>query len=151
MKLSKDLREFIVLLNSIGVKYLLVGGHAVAFHGYPRFTGDMDLFVERSEANAALLEQALSAFGFSGLGIKAADFLEPGIVVQLGRPPYRIDLLTSIDGVGFDQAWAGKEVAKLDDVPVPVIGKAELILNKRASARAQDLADLEKIDREEKS
>src|SRR4051812_36368317 len=116
MKLSKDLREFIVLLNSTGVKYLLVGGHAVAFHGYPRFTGDMDLFVERSEANAALLEQALMTFGFSGLGIKAADFLEPGIVIQLGRPPNRIDLLTSIDAVTFDQAWAGKEVAKLDDV-----------------------------------
>ena len=150
MKLSKDLREFIALLNSTGVRYLLVGGHAVAFHGYPRFTVDMDLFVERSEANAALLEQALRTFGFSGLGIKAADFLEPGIVVQLGRPPNRIDLLTSIDGVNFDQAWAGKDVAKLDDVPVPVIGKAELILNKRATARTQDLADLEKIERQQK-
>lgn len=150
MKLSKDLSEFIALLNSIGVKYLLVGGHAVAFHGYPRFTGDMDLFVERSDANAALLEQALRTFGFSGSGLKAADFLEPGIVVQLGRPPYRIDLLTSIDGVDFAQAWASKQVARLDDVPVPIIGKAELIRNKRATARAQDLADLEKLEHEEK-
>ena len=146
MKLSKDLREFIELLNSTGVKYLLVGGHAVAFHGYPRFTGDMDFFVERSESNAACIEQALRVFGFSGLGIKAADFLQAGIVVQLGRPPNRIDLLTSIDGVNFDQAWANKTTANLDGIPVAVIGKAELIANKHATGRAQDLADLEKIE-----
>ena len=146
MKLSKDLREFIALLNSTGIRYLLVGGYAVAFHGYPRFTGDMDFFVERSEANAARLEEALKIFGFSGLGIQATDFLEPGIVVQLGRPPNRIDLLTSIDGVSFEQAWANKTTAELDGLPVLVIGKAELIVNKHATGRAQDLADLKKLE-----
>ena len=148
MNLSNDLREFVELLNSTGVKYLLVGGHAVAYHGYPRFTGDIDFFVERSESNATRLEELLRVFGFSGLGIKAADFLEAGIVVQLGRPPNRIDLLTSIDGVDFDQAWANKVTANLGGLPVPVIGKAELIANKHATGRAQDLADLKKIEDE---
>jgi hypothetical protein len=148
MNLSNDLREFVELLNSTGVKYLLVGGHAVAFHGYPRFTGDIDFFVERSETNATRLEELLKVFGFSGLGIKAADFLQAGIVVQLGRPPNRIDLLTSIDGVDFDQAWVNKVTANLGGLPVSVIGKAELIANKHATGRAQDLADLKRIENE---
>ncbi len=87
MKLSKDLREFIALLNSTGVKCVLVGGHAVAYHGYPRFTGDIDFFVERSPDNAAKLTNVLNQFGFGSLGLKGSDFLEAGIVVQLGRPP----------------------------------------------------------------
>jgi len=148
MNLSNDLREFVALLNSTGVKYLLVGGHAVAFHGKPRFTGDIDFFVERSEGNATRLEELLKAFGFSGLGIKAADFLQAGIVVQLGRPPNRIDLLTSIDGVDFDQAWANKVIGNLGGLPVSVIGKAELITNKHATGRAQDLADVKRIEAE---
>ena len=105
MKLNQDLREFIALLNSTGVKYLIVGGHAVAFHGYPRFTGDMDFFVERSSENAQRIEEVLGQFGFAGLGLTARDFVQPEIVVQLGRPPHRIDLLTSIDGVRFEDAW----------------------------------------------
>jgi Nucleotidyl transferase of unknown function (DUF2204) len=86
MKLSKDLREFIGLLNSKGIKFIIVGGHAVAYHGYPRFTGDIDFFIECSSANAKALERVINAFGFAGLGLTANDFLKPETVIQLGRP-----------------------------------------------------------------
>ena len=142
MKLNQDLREFIELLNSKGVKFIVVGGHAVAYHGYPRFTGDIDFFVERSQPNAEALEQVINAFGFSGRGLKAKDFLQPEVVVQLGRPPHRIDILTSITGVDFTQAWQTKVAALLDGLPVSFISKEFLIVNKRAVKRAQDIADL---------
>lgn len=146
MNLSKDLSEFIGLLHSTGVKYLIVGGHAVAFHGHPRFTGDIDFFIERTEANAARLERVLEDFGFGGLGLTAADFLEPSVVVQLGRPPRRIDLLTSIDGVDFESAWPHRVVSEMGGLPVHFIGKEDLLRNKRATGRAQDLADLQKLE-----
>jgi hypothetical protein len=142
MKLSKDLREFIALLNSTGVNYLIVGGHAVAFHGYPRFTGDIDFFVERSLENAERIERVLGQFGFAGLGLTAQDFVQPEIVVQLGRPPNRIDLLTSIDGVRFEDAWPRRTAGDLDGLSVFFIGKLDLLANKRASGRPQDAADL---------
>jgi hypothetical protein len=146
MNLSKDLSEFIGLLRSTGVKYLIVGGHAVAFHGHPRFTGDIDFFVERSEANASRLEKVLQDFGFGDLGLTAADFLEPSIVVQLGRPPRRIDLLTSIDGVEFESAWSHRVDTEMGGYPVHFIGKQDLLRNKRATGRAQDLADLQRLE-----
>ena len=118
MSLNKDLREFIALLNSTGVRFVVVGGHSVAFHGYPRFTGDIDFFVERSADNARRLEQVLLDFGFGGLGLEAKDFLEPETVIQLGRPPDRIDILLSIDGVSFDQAWRNRVPSELDALPV---------------------------------
>ena len=102
LKLPKDLREFIELLNSHEVRYLIVGGYAVAYHGHPRATGDIDFVVEVSEENARKLEAVLLDFGFGGLGLTAADFLQPGIVVQLGYPPNRIDLLTTISGASFE-------------------------------------------------
>ena len=141
MNLSKDLREFIALLNSTSVKYVLVGGHAVAFHGYPRFTGHIDFFVERSADNASKLERILNEFGFAQLGLKAADFLEPDIVVQLGRSPNRIDILTSIDGVEFEQAWNSR-VKTSTGAELFVINKELLLQNKRVAGRAQDLADM---------
>lgn len=95
MKLPKDSREFIELLNAHGVKYVIVGGYAVVWHGHPRFTGDIDFFVERSESNASALEKAVRDFGFGELGLTASDFLEPQTVVQLGRPPYRIDIINT--------------------------------------------------------
>ncbi len=146
MKLNKDLREFIALLNSTGVKYLLVGGHAVAFHGHPRFTGDIDFFVERSPDNAARLERVLGDFGFGSLGLKAADFLQPESVIQLGRPPNRIDLLTSIDAVSFGEAWQRRVDADLEGLPVRFIGKEDLLANKRATGRPQDAADISKLE-----
>jgi predicted nucleotidyltransferase len=147
VKLQRDLREFIELLSSHAVEYLIVGGHAVAFHGHPRFTGDIDIFVRATESNAQRLNAALAAFGFGDLGFDDATWLAPERIVQLGRPPNRIDLLTSISGVTFDEAWAGRVTAQLDGLEVPLIGLDALLVNKRASGRAKDLADLEELER----
>jgi hypothetical protein len=146
MKLNKDLREFIALLNSTGVRYLIVGGYAVGFHGYPRFTGDIDFFVERSLENATRLEKVLSDFGFGGLGLSAGNFLEPESVIQLGRPPHRIDILTSIDAINFGEAWPNRANAELDGISTAFISKKDLVKNKRATARPQDIADLDKLE-----
>jgi predicted nucleotidyltransferase len=146
MKLHKDLREFVALLNSAGVRYVIVGGHAVAFHGHPRYTGDIDFFIERSEDNAARVEKVLRDFGFGQTGFQAKDFLEPESVVQLGRPPNRIDLLTTISGVSFPEAWANRVSGLLDDIPVSFLGRDDLLKNKRASGRPQDLADLSHLE-----
>jgi len=142
VKLADDLREFVALLNSQKVEYLIVGGHAVGYHGYPRYTGDIDVFVRRTPDNAARVASVLDAFGFGQLGADAETFQKPDMVVQLGRPPNRIDILTQISGVEFDDAWAEREDAQLDGVPVPMIGRAALLANKRASGRPKDLADL---------
>ncbi len=150
MKLQKDLREFIELLNAHDVKYVIVGGYAVAFHGYPRFTGDVDIFIEASDANSRRMEKAVRRFGFSDTDLSAADFANPDTVVQLGLPPNRIDVVTTIDAVEFDEAWHNKMDARLDGIPVSFISKDLLIRNKTASARAQDLADIQEIDDAEK-
>jgi hypothetical protein len=143
--LQSDLREFIGLLNSLKVEYLVVGGHAVAFHGHPRFTGDIDFFVRSTPENADRVLRALDAFGFGSLGITAADLTEPSRVVQLGRPPNRIDILTSISGVEFESAWASRAPADLDGQAVNFIGVDELLKNKQASGRPKDLADAAKL------
>lgn len=147
MKLQKDLREFIALLGSNGAEFLVVGGHAVAYHGHPRFTGDIDIFVRPTAENAARVLGALAAFGFGGLGIAVDDLVRPGSVVQLGRPPNRIDLLASISGIDFDDAWRSRAETTLDGLPVSLIGREALIRNKRASGRPKDLLDVEEIER----
>ncbi len=145
MQLSKDLREFVELLNSRKIKCLLVGGHAVALHGHPRYTGDVDFLIDTSPENAALLAAAVSDFGFAGLGLKEDDFRAPETVIQLGRAPNRIDLLTSVAAVSFDEAWKTRVETRLDGLPVCVISKDLLIQNKLAAARPQDLADVAKL------
>jgi len=145
MNLTKDLKEFVVLLNAAKVKYLLVGGHAVAFHGHPRYTGDVDFFIEPSLENGAKLAQIFANFGFADLGFEAEDFIEPGSVIQLGRPPYRIDILPSLDGIEFTEAWNARIEAVLDGEPMHVISKEMLVKNKSATARPQDMADVEKL------
>ena len=142
MTLQRDLREFIGLLNSLGVEYLIVGGHAVAYHGHPRFTGDIDFLVRPSTENARRVVAVLDAFGFAGLGLTEGDFVRRGSVVQLGRPPNRIDLLTLISGVDFDAAWIGSVAGELDGLPVRFIGFDNLLKNKQAAGRDQDLADV---------
>jgi len=144
--LSKDLREFVELLNSHGVEFLVAGGHAVAFHGYPRYTGDIDIVVRPTDANAAHVLEAVRQFGFQDLELSLSDLTQPGRVVQLGYPPNRIDLLTSLSGVSWEEAEASAENALLGGVPVRFLGKAVLIRNKRATGRAQDLADLEQLE-----
>ena len=145
MKLAKDLREFIELLNSRRVDYIVVGGHAVAFHGHPRFTVDIDCLLRPSRDNAERLIAALEKFGFSELRLSPDDFTRPNTVVQLGNPPNRIDLLTSISGVDFEEAWSGKVSGQLDQLPVFFLGWDALLKNKQASGREKDLADITKL------
>ena len=145
MKLSKDLREFIELLNSRRVDYIVVGAHAVAFHGHPRFTGDIDFLMRPSPENAERLIESIKEFGFSNLQLSPDDFTQPNTVVQLGYPPNRIDLLTSISGVDYEEAWSGKATGELDGLRVFFLGFDALLKNKRASGREQDLVDVNKL------
>lgn len=146
MPLPEDWRAFIGSLTSNGVEYLVVGAVALAHHGLPRFTGDLDVLVRNSQDNAERLKAALESFGLGGLGLKADDFVASYQVVQLGVPPNRIDLLTSITGVSFDEAWMGRVEAELGGVRVKFIGRQALIQNKRCTGRAQDLADVEALE-----
>ena len=148
MPLPEDWRAFIESLNSNGVEYLVVGAVALAHHGFPRYTGDLDVLVRNSPDNAKRLESALEEFGFASLGLKSADFVDSYRVIQLGVPPGRIDLLTSITGVPFDQAWAGRVEAVLGETRVNFIGREALILNKKMIGRAKDKADLEALGEE---
>jgi hypothetical protein len=141
------LREFIELLSSNEVEFVLIGGHAVAFHGYPRLTLDADFLVRPSPDNAQRVVAALQQFGFGDVGLSTADFERPAQVIQLGVPPNRIDILTSISGVSFDEVWAGRVEIEIDGLALSVIGRAELLHNKRASGRPQDLVDAEMIER----
>jgi hypothetical protein len=145
MPLNKDWREFLELLNSNRVEYLVVGAFAVAFHGFPRYTADLDLLVRPTEDNAQRALLALSEFGFGKLGIQAADLCSPGMVVQLGVMPNRIDLLTAISGVSFEEAWATRSEAELDGVATHFIGRAALLRNKQQTGRAKDLGDAEEL------
>jgi len=144
--LHRDLREFVALLNSNEVDYLVVGAHALAYHGHPRYTGDLDLFVRACEANAQKLERVIVAFGFEDTGLRADDFLTEGAVIQLGIAPNRIDLLTGLTGVLFDEAWEERIEAELDGVPVHMLSKPHLIRNKKALGRPKDLADVDSLN-----
>lgn len=147
MKLPTDLREFIGLLSSHGVEYLVVGGHAVAFHGYPRFTGDIDFFINPTPENGRRMVECLKAFGFPNAGKIEAELSQPGKLVQLGVPPHRIDLLTSISGLSFEEAWQGSIPAQIDGLPVRFPSKQALLTNKRASGRGKDLVDAEELEK----
>jgi hypothetical protein len=144
--LNKDFKEFVGLLNSTGVEYLLVGGYALAAHGRPRNTGDLDIWVNAEPANVQLLLRALDLFGFGSLGLIDNDFLQPDSVVQLGYPPARIDLLTSIDGVRFGECYPRRMTLPVSGVDLPIINLEDFRANKLASGRLKDLADLQSLD-----
>ena len=146
MKLQSDLRELFESLVANRVEFLVVGGHAVAFHGYPRFTGDVDVFVRATPENARRILAALDAFGFGATGLEEADLTAPDTVVQLGRAPNRIDLLTSITDVSFDEAWPSRVAGSLGDVPVSFISKELLLRNKAAVRRPIDVADVARLE-----
>ncbi|MBW4642506.1 MAG: hypothetical protein KME23_05770 [Goleter apudmare HA4340-LM2] len=133
-------------LNDNHVHYLIVGGYAVAIHGHPRYTKDIDIWIEMSPENADNLLQALEQFGFSSLGLQAEDFLTPDQIIQLGYPPSRIDLLTTIDGVNFENCYPLKLEVTIDNIVVNFIDLDNLRKNKAASGRLQDLADLENLN-----
>jgi hypothetical protein len=145
MNLEEDLREFVALLNALNVRYLIVGAFAVAYHGYPRYTADIDIFIERSIENAERLLRVVENFGFEDLNLSREDFLAEDQVIQLGISPNRIDLLTQLSGVSFQEAWATCEHGEIDGLKVPYISKAMLKQNKAATGRSQDLADLERL------
>jgi Nucleotidyltransferase of unknown function (DUF6036) len=147
MKIENDFKEFIALLNKNSVRYLIVGGYAFSFHAEPRFTKDIDFFLEHSEENAERLIKALAAFGFKDIGLSKKDFIKPGEVVQLGLPPVRIDLMTSLTGLNFAAAWKNRVTGRYGDVPAYFISKNDLIRNKRALGRKQDLSDIEKLQK----
>jgi MFS family permease len=147
MTLNRDFRDLFAALSEAGARYLLVGGYAVAFHAEPRFTKDLDVWAESTPENAVRVLQALRAFGAAVGDLTAADLTRPGLVFQIGVPPNRIDVVTSIDGVTFGEAWAGQVETTYGDQTVPVIGRRHLIQNKRASGRPQDLLDIELLER----
>lgn len=144
--LSPDFREFVGLLNKHEVKYMIVGGYAVGIHGHPRYTGDLDIWLLPENENAVKILKAIKDFGFGSLDIKEADLVKEDSVIQLGYPPLRIDLLTSIDGVQFDDCYPNRKIIEIDKLPVNFIGYADLIKNKRASGRHQDLGDIENLE-----
>ncbi len=146
MALQKDFREFIELLNSNRVEYLIVGAFALAYHGWPRYTQDLDVLVRPTAENAARIERALRHFGFGSLGLTAEDFMQRYRAVQLGFEPNRIDLLTTLTGVSFEEAWEQRVSAVLDGIPVWFISREHFIRNKRASGRPQDLADVARLE-----
>ena len=143
--LPTDFKDFLRLLNEKAVEYLLVGGYAVGHHGYPRATGDMDIWIARNVLNSERLAAALRAFGFSSSDITVGVFLEADRVVRMGNPPLRIELLTSISGVEFEDCWLKREVIIMDDLPINVIDMDSLKANKQASGRLKDMTDLEHL------
>ena len=145
MEPPRDFCELLECFNAAGVKAIIVGAYALGFHGAPRMTGDLDLLVQPSADNAKRAMEALAAFGFGEAGLAAADFQQPDVVVQLGVPPVRVDLLTGITGVTWEEAWAGRITGDFGGVPVAFIGLTELRRNKLAAGRHKDLADLEAL------
>ena len=147
MPVNSDFRDLFAALNAAGARYLLVGGYAVAFHAEPRFTKDLDVWTEPEPENARRVLDALRAFGAPLQELSAGDLARPGIVFQIGVPPNRIDVVTSIDGVTFDAAWPDRVETSYGDQPMFVIGRACLIRNKRAAGRPQDLIDVVALER----
>jgi hypothetical protein len=148
MEIQKDFKELFELFKAHKVEYLVVGGYALAFHGAPRFTGDIDLLVKRDSENARRILSALAEFGFGCLELSEVDFTSPNNIVQLGVPPVRVDIMTSLTGVGWEKAEAGKVSGNYGGTPVYFISKADFIANKRALGRRKDLADLEALGEE---
>lgn len=145
--LDKDFVEFIECCVARDVKFLIVGGYALAAHGHPRATKDLDVWILIDPDNAERLTTALSDFGMDSVGLDASDFLEPGIVIQLGYPPVRIDLLTSASGIDFDDCWERRMVVVIGRVDAGFISYEDLIVNKRASGRPQDQVDVDVLER----
>jgi phage replication-related protein YjqB (UPF0714/DUF867 family) len=143
--LPPDFREFIRFINSEKVEYLLIGGYAVGFHGAPRFTADMDIWVGSDPTNAAKLGRALEHFGFRTPEIIRGEFLKPDSVFRIGRPPLQIDLLTEVSGCDFAECYARREVLSRDGIEISVISLQDLKVNKQAAGRAKDLGDLDSL------
>lgn len=145
MEIQSDFSELLALLNEHNVEYVVVGAHALAYHGVPRYTGDLDVLVRPSKENADRILRALDQFGFGSLQLTSDDFVIDDQVVQLGRPPLRVDFLTSLSGVTWTEAIDGSEEGKYGELPTRYLGRNEFIKNKRALGRTKDLADIEAL------
>jgi len=144
--LPSDFKEFLRLLDEKGVKYLIIGGYAVGYHGYPRSTGDMDVWIESTEENADRIVETLKEFGFDLPTLEPGLFLDPDRVIQMGHPPLRIEILTSVTGVSFAECYATRATEEMEDgTPLHFVGLKKLKENKRASGRHKDLDDLENL------
>ena len=142
--LQKDFKEFIKLLNKNNVRYIVIGGYAVVYHGYVRSTNDIDMWIDIHKDNIKKAIKALDEFGFSSLNIKEADF-SPNQIIQLGHPPHRIDLITPPAGIDFDTCYESKEQVMIDNITVNIIDLENLIKTKKATNRTRDLADVEEL------
>ena len=143
--LNRHFREFVELLERKGVKYLLVGGYAVGFHGFPRYTGDLDVFIAIDPENANKILEVFEAFGFSDLKLTTNDFLEDDMVVEIGREPLKIQILTGIDGIQFDDAYIRKVYWTDQDLSIPFIGFEDLLKNKESTGRGRDKIDVQEL------
>lgn len=146
MVFHSDLREFVALLNQNEVRYLVTGGYAVAHYGHPRYTGDIDIWIDCHPKNAQKMLKVATDFGLASFNLTRDDFETPDRVIQIGHPPQRIDLLTSIDGVNFSEAFEGKEIVTIDEVEVNFISLEHLKQNKLATARPLDLDDVRRLE-----
>ncbi|MBL7946799.1 MAG: hypothetical protein JNN32_12110 [Flavobacteriales bacterium] len=146
--LSKDFNEFVALLKRHEAEYMIVGGYAVGVHGYPRYTGDLDIWLNPTEANAERVLRAITDFGFGSFNLTVADLTKEGNVIQFGQPPLRIDLLTAIDGVTFDACYANRKEVTFDGLAMNFIGYHDLVTNKKATGRHRDLDDVENMQPE---
>jgi hypothetical protein len=146
VELAPDFDEFFDSLIARGVEFLVVGAYALAYHGAPRYTGDIDVFLRPTTENAARLLAALSAFGFPPMSLEPAQVIDPSRIIQMGVEPVQIHVMSDISGVTWDEAWAGRVEARCGSRDVPFIGRTEFIRNKRAAGRLKDLADIEALE-----
>ena len=151
MALSRDWQEFIESFLSEKVEFVIVGAFAMAFHRLPRQTGDIDVFVRATPENAKRICSAIERFGFGSLGLKPADFMSEDSIVQLGRPPNRIDILNNISGVSFDEAWATRVLGPLNGFEVPYLSREMLLQNKKAAGRDKDLLDAKLLEKQRRA
>ncbi len=142
---SRDFREFVELLIKNKVEYLIVGGYAVGIHGHPRYTGDLDIWLNPTSLNAELILKSVCEFGFASFKLQVEDFTKSGNVIQLGYPPLRIDLLTEIDGVKFEECFQNRKEILIDDMVVNFIGYKDLLKNKKESGRPRDIDDIDHL------
>jgi hypothetical protein len=148
IEFPKDFKEFLQLLNSKEVEYLVVGGYAVGYHGYPRATGDLDIWISMNDKNALKMVNALKEFGFDIPELKIGMFLEKEKIIRMGVPPMRLEIITTIDGVGFEECFQNRVIADFESFKVNIISKSDLLINKRASGRPKDLVDYSKLQDE---
>ena len=149
--LHKDFCDFLSLLAKHKVRHLVVGGYAVAMHGYPRYTGDLDIFIALDPQTAESVAAAFYEFGFSKGDIDAGTFLIPKSIVEIGHEPLKLQVMNAISGVAFDAAYERRQMVRIDEIEVPFIGYADLILNKSATGRSKDKVDVEELERRRKS